>query len=350
VVRTDGKRSDREVIEVKRKETKISRRRIVALLLVGSALALTACSSSKSSDTSTGSVAAADTTAAAAATDTTAAAATDTTAAAATDTTAAAAAAAPAALPQKVKSAGKLVVCSDASYAPMEFFDKDGKTVVGVDADLAAAIAKQLGVTADVQNAGFDSIIPSLGTRCDMGISSFGDTKKREDVVDFVTYAKAGTSFIVAKGQNADITSLDAICGKAIGVEKGTTQLDDATAQSKKCTDGGAKAVDIQAFPDFNGATLALTSGRVAAVMGDTPVTAYLAQQSNGAIESIGDAYGSVPWGIALPKSADYAGLSAAVQGALKSLDASGGYDKILAKWGVSAIADKAFAINGAIN
>ena len=324
-------------------------------VLVGSAIALSACSSSKSSDTTT---AGAETTAAAA-TDTTAAAATDTTATdttagAASDTAAAAtestAAAAPAALPEKLKSAGKLVVCSDASYAPMEFFDKDGKTVVGVDADLAAAIAKQLGVTADVQNAGFDSIIPSLGTRCDMGISSFGDTKQREEVVDFVTYAKAGTSFIVAKGQNADITGLDAICGKSIGVEKGTTQLDDATAQSKKCTDAGSKAVDIQAFPDFNGATLALTSSRVAAVMGDTPVTAYLAQQSNGAIESIGDAYGSVPWGIALPKSAEYAGLSAAVQGALKALDASGEYDKILAKWGVSSIADKAFAINGAIS
>ena len=311
------------------------------------ALTMGACGSSKNTSDTT--IAAAQTSppstdTTAPSTDTTAPS-TESTAASNATTTAVSAALA---LPPKLLSAGKMVVCSDASYAPMEFFDKDGKTVIGVDADLAAALAKQMGIRADVQNAGFDSIIPSLGTRCDLGISSFGDTKKREEVVDFVTYARAGSSFVVAKGQNADLTSLDAICGKSIGVEKGTTQLDDVTARSKQCTDAGDKSVDIQAFPDFNGAALALTSGRVAAVVGDTPVTAYLAQESNGAIETIGDAYGSVPWGIALPRSADYAGFSAAVQAAMKAIDASGDYDAILAKWGVASIAEKEFAINGA--
>ena len=72
-----------------------------------------------------------------------------------------------------------------------------------------------------------------------------------------------------------------------MGVEKGTTQLNDSTAQSAKCTNEGKAAVDIQAFPDQNRRNLALPSGRVDVGMADSPVADYQVKQSNGAVRGV---------------------------------------------------------------
>src|SRR5947209_20592452 len=65
-------------------------------------------------------------------------------------------------VPASVKSKGTLDVAADATYAPNEFIGPDGKTVVGMDADLAQALAKVLGIKVQVRNASFDGIIPRL--------------------------------------------------------------------------------------------------------------------------------------------------------------------------------------------
>ena len=84
-------------------------------------------------------------------------------------------------------------MAADATYPPDEFIASDGKTVIGMDADLAKAIAELMGLKATVQNATFDSIIPGLAAgKYDLGMSSFTDTKEREKTVDFVTYLTAG--------------------------------------------------------------------------------------------------------------------------------------------------------------
>src|SRR4051812_17991448 len=142
-------------------------------------------------------------------------------------------------VPKKLADAGTIVVAADASYAPNEFFDTDNKTVIGMDADLAKALGDVMGLKGEVKNAGFDTIIPALGSRFDIGMSSFTDNLERQKTVDFVDYFKAGTSFYTAAGENADLTTLDALCGHTVGVEKGTTQEADATAQSTTCTDAG---------------------------------------------------------------------------------------------------------------
>lgn len=250
-------------------------------------------------------------------------------------------------VPAKVADAGTLTVAADASYAPNEFFDTDNKTVIGMDADLAQAIGDVLGLKVVVKNAGFDTIIPALGNRYDIGMSSFTDTLERQKTVDFVDYFSAGTSFYVPAGKNADLTTLDSLCGHTVGVEKGTTQLDDATAQSKKCTAAGNKAVTVSSFPDQSGANTALASGRVDVVMADSPVAAYAVKQSNGKFDLGSKAYGEAPYGIAIPKSSDYAGLDKAIQAALQQLKSNGTYDKIMKQWGVESGEVSSFPING---
>ena len=140
-------------------------------------------------------------------------------------------------VPAAVKSKGTMIVAADATYAPNEFIATDGKTVEGMDADLAKAIAGAAGLKAEVMNATFDSIIPGLASdKYGLGMSSFTDTKEREKTVDFVTYFSAGTSFYVKAQGGPAINGLADLCGKKVAVEKGTTQATDAAAQSKKCS------------------------------------------------------------------------------------------------------------------
>ena len=251
-------------------------------------------------------------------------------------------------VPAKLTKTGKIVVGTDSPYAPNEFVGADNKTLMGMDIDLGTAIGEVLGIKFQFVDADFAGIIPGLGSRYDLGMSSFTDNKEREQQVDMVTYFTAGESFMVETGKNADLTTLDAICGKNIGVEAGTVELDDATAQSKKCTAAGQAKVNVLSFPDQAGVNLALSSGRADASFADSPVNAYAAKQSSGKFEVIGKSFGDAPYGIVVSKKPEYKGLSDAILGAVKKLDADGTYTKILAKWGIEGGAITDFKINGA--
>ncbi|OHV37461.1 MULTISPECIES: ABC transporter substrate-binding protein [Pseudofrankia] len=250
-------------------------------------------------------------------------------------------------LPAKY-AGGTLKVAADASYAPNEFFDTDGKTVIGMDVDLIQALGAALGVKVEVENAGFDDIIPGLAAgKYDIGISSFTDTKEREEVVDFVTYYSAGTSFFTSAAKPATLTGLDDLCGLTVAVETGTVQADDAAAQDTKCKGAGKPGVTVQAYPDQNQANLALTAGRAQVSMADSPVADYQVKLSEGKLKSVGTPYGTAPYGIAVPKNS---GLAEPLLAALKAVMADGSYQKTLEKWGVQEGAITDPKINGAVS
>jgi polar amino acid transport system substrate-binding protein len=250
-------------------------------------------------------------------------------------------------VPAAVKSKGTLTVAADATYAPDEFIASDGHTVIGWDADLAKALGQVLGLKTNMVNATFDTIIPGLSSgKYDLGMSSFTDTKARQQTVDFVDYFEAGTSFFVKSSGGPNITSLSDLCGHKVSVEKGTTEQADAQAQAAKCKSAGKPAVTVEIFNDQNAANLALSSGRADVAMADSAPAAYQVKLSNGAFKLSGSAYGIAPYGIAIPKNN---GMAKPILDALNELIANGTYLKILQKWGVQsgAIAPSAVKING---
>ena len=254
--------------------------------------------------------------------------------------------AAAALVPAKIKAKGTLVVASDAEYAPNEFIGSDGKTVIGMDADLSAAIFAKLGLKTKIVNAVFATIIPGLTSgKFDVGISSFTDTKVREKQVNFVDYFKAGTSFFTKASGGPKITGLASLCGLSVSVEAGTTEETDAQGQAKKC---GTKKLTVLSYPTQAAANLALSSSRARVSMADSPVAAYQVKQSHGAFKLAGQSYGVAPYGIAVPKSAGT--LDKAILLALKDLVKDGTYKSILNKWGVASGADSSPALNGAIS
>jgi polar amino acid transport system substrate-binding protein len=258
-------------------------------------------------------------------------------------------AAAAALVPAAIKSKGTLVVAADASYAPNEFLATNGTTVVGMDADLAQAIGKELGLKVQVKNVTFDAIIPGLvDARYDLGMSSFTDNKMREKQVNFVTYFSAGTSFYTKASGGPSVTGLSSLCGLKVAVESGTTQESDDKAQSTKCTSSGKKAVDVLSFSTQSAANLALSAGRADVAMADSPVAAYQVKTSSGNFKLVGTPYGTAPYGIAIPKAAGT--MDKAVLAAVKDLISNGTYLKIMTHWGIQAGAITTPVINGAIS
>ena len=249
-------------------------------------------------------------------------------------------------VPSDVASDGKIVVGSDASYAPNEFVDTDGTTIIGMDVDLGKAVGQKLGLEVEFQNSAFDGILPGIAAKkYELGMSSFTDNAEREKQVDMVTYFSAGTKLAVPKG-NPEGIKIDDLCGKTVAAQRGTVQVDDLTARSDTCTKAGKPAINISQFQAQTDVTLALTAKRAQAMLADSPVVDYAVSKTNGQLEAVGDAYDTAPYGIAVPKGdGNYA---KAIQGAVQALIAGGTYKSITDKWSVSSGAVTTSKINGA--
>ncbi|HEX6756310.1 MAG TPA: ABC transporter substrate-binding protein [Mycobacteriales bacterium] len=239
----------------------------------------------------------------------------------------------------KIASDGKLVFGTDPTYAPSE--SKEGGKIVGFDVDLGTAIAKKLGLTGEFQESKFEAILPALGTRYELGMSSFTDNPEREKVVDFVTYFNAGTQW-ASKDASFDP---DNACGKKVSVQTGTVQdTEDLPARQKKCA--GKAPIAIQRYDDQSEATNAVVLGKADAVLADSPVMAGAVKKVGGDLKLVGDVYDAAPYGIAIPKTAGT--TKDAVLGAVKALISDGTYKKIMDKWGVASGAITDPVINGA--
>ncbi len=248
-------------------------------------------------------------------------------------------------VPEAIKSSGKLVIGVNIPYAPNEFKDESGK-IVGFDVDLMNAIAGTLGLTPEYREADFAKIIPSIqqGT-FNVGMSSFTDSKEREQSVDFVTYFSAGTLWAQKPGAGIDPNNA---CGKRVAVQATTVQeTDELPAKSKKCTDEGKPAISIVPFDGQDAATNAVVLGQADAMSADSPVTLYAIKQTNGKLEQAGETFDSAPYGWPVAKGSP---LAQSLLQALEHLIENGKYKEIAGNWGLEAgLIDKP-VINGAVS
>lgn len=219
---------------------------------------------------------------------------------------------------------GRLQVASDIPYAPFEFTEPGSNEVVGFDVDLVKAIAAtpHVGIT-DVEfiKQRFDTIILSVAQgRFDMAASSFSITPERAKQIDFSDgYFTATQSVMVKTG--SDITGIDDLRGRRIGVQRGTTGADLAA------TIQGAEVLRYEIIDDaFN----ALAADRVDAVINDYAVSAYAAERRddfeivdrNPTVENYG-----------LVFSKENTALRDAFNAGLAEIRANGTYDEIYRKW-----------------
>ncbi len=235
-------------------------------------------------------------------------------------------------LPQSIKDKGTIQVGASIEYAPMEYYDTDGKTVLGFDKELSDLLSQKLGVPFVWNGTTFDGLITQLNSnRLDSIISAMTDNPERQKQVDFVDYYKAGEVMLVQKGNPKGIRTVDDLCGKTVAVQRGTTQWDylQGTVEPKCTTEG--KPLNLLAFDTESEAMLQIKQGRADSGMQDYPVAAYNVKQSNGAYETVGDQVIANPLGIAVRKSDTE--LRDALQQAVQAIMDDGSYAKLIAKY-----------------
>jgi polar amino acid transport system substrate-binding protein len=248
-------------------------------------------------------------------------------------------------VPDAIKSDGKLVVGTDTTYSPNEFLDTDGKTPVGWDIELFAAVAAKLGLKAEFQPAKFADIIPGISSgKYEIGVSSFTINDERKQQVNMISYFSAGTQWATKKGNPNGVQPDDA-CGKKVAVQTGTVQeTEDLPKRQAACKSAGKPAITVDSSQDQGQATAAVVSGKDDAMLADSPVAAYAVKQTNGQLELLGDIYDSAPYGYVVKK--DQTDFAQATADAVKALMSDGTYKAILDKWGVQAGAIDNPAVN----
>lgn len=183
-----------------------------------------------------------------------------------------------------IKEAGKLVICTDAAWAPFEYIGADGE-VTGVDIDIANKIAEGLGVELEVVNISFDSIPTYLANEeADMALACITVTDERKEQMDFSTSYTTVQQYMVVMADDNETKTVEGLAGKSVGTHLGTTgdfmMADEISGGVLQGT--GAENKQYKALPD---AALAMKSGELQAVVCDSVLAENLVASNNGAFK-----------------------------------------------------------------
>ena len=222
---------------------------------------------------------------------------------------------------------GVLIMATNAEFPPYEYHE--GDQVVGIDAEIAQAIAEKLGLTLRIEDMEFDSIISSIkGGKADVGLAGMTVTDERLEEVNFGTSYATGVQVIIVR-EDSDITSVDDLFAEGanhiIGVQLTTTgdlyTTDDIEKAGLGTIDRYNKGAD---------AVMALKNGQVDCVVIDNePAKAFV--EANEGLKILDTEYVTEDYAIAMSKDND--ALQQAVNQALEELIADGTVQSILDKY-----------------
>lgn len=270
-------------------------------------------------------------------------------------------------IPDSIKAQAPFQIATDATYAPNEYIDANTGEIKGWDIDLGNAMCKVMGVACTWNNVTFDDIIAQLKAstpsevaggdkpRYQFSISSWSPTSDRENSgIDFITYYKAGESWVVKADGGPTVNSMADLCGHSVAVESGTTEETYAWGYMGLPVGGGTptgtdhcngRKITVQSFQTQTDANSALLSGRADIGFLDSPVAAYQATVTGGKLKASGTPCSVAAYGIAIVKGSP---LEKALMDAVKYLIDNGYYKTILdnAKVGNGAIASSDVALN----
>ena len=222
-------------------------------------------------------------------------------------------------IPAFAAMAETLTMGTNAAFPPYEYYENE--VIVGIDAEIAAAIAEKLGMDLEIVDMDFDAIITAVTSgKADFGMAGMTITDERKQSVDFTDPYTNAVQVIIVNEENSPVASADDLKGKAIGVQMGTTgdiyvtDIEDAK---------------VERFNKGADAVLALTQGKVDAVVIDNqPAKAFVAQ--NPGTKILDDPFENEEYAICLKKGSE---LTEKFNTALKELKDDGTLDTIIKKY-----------------
>ena len=224
---------------------------------------------------------------------------------------------------------GVLSMATEATFPPYEYYD--GDTIVGIDVEIAQAIADKLGLKLEVTDIAFDSIIPGVQPgKYDIGLAGMTGTDERLEQVNFTDSYATGIQVVIV-GPNSSITSVDDLFAEGashvVGTQTGTTGFIYATSDIQDAGLG-----EVKSFAKTTDAVEALKNGQVDCVILDNqPAQALVAANADAGLSILDTEYAVEDYAAAVSK--DNAALTEAINGALKELIADGTVQTILDKY-----------------
>jgi polar amino acid transport system substrate-binding protein len=249
-------------------------------------------------------------------------------------------------LPERIKTAGKIIVANQPNYPPMEYKDPATNELKGVDIDLSLALAKELGVKVEWADIGFEQMISSLTTgRVDIIHSGMSDLPKRRETLDFIDYMKSGAQFFTSFDRKDEFKTPADFCGKKVAMSRRTSFPDETAKWSKEnCEAKGKPAIVVVGSEGSADARTQLRQGRVDGAVQGSETLPYLISLDKDTYQIVGLPFSAVYQGIAFPKTETQ--LRDAYVTALKTLMANGEYKKIFDKWGLGVTMMDAVMVN----
>ncbi len=220
----------------------------------------------------------------------------------------------------KEETKEKLIMGTNAAFPPYEYYE--GDKIVGIDAEIAEALAEKLGMEIEIRDMDFNGILGAIETGViDIGLAGMTVTEKRLLTVDFSTSYAKGIQVVIVK-EDSSIKSIEDLQGKKIGVQEATTgdiySTDDFGEENVKRYTNGAAAVQ------------ALQNGIVDAVIIDNePAKAFVNQ--NAGLKILETSYADEDYAIAVAKGNTE--LLDKINAALDELKSEGKIDEIVNKY-----------------
>lgn len=226
---------------------------------------------------------------------------------------------------EAIKAAGKITMVTNAEFPPFEY--KDADEIIGIDAEIAAAIAEELGVDLEITDIAFDSCIPSVTEgKADFAAAGMTVTEDRLMSVDFTeNYFNASQVIIVADG--SDIKTGADLEGKIVGVQQGTTGDLYVTDESGE---NAVNVKEVKRYPKGMDAVSDLITGRIDCVVIDNFPAQKLVASANASLTILEEPLTEEQYAIAVAKGSD---LVDEINAILKKLADNGKLDEIFAKY-----------------
>jgi polar amino acid transport system substrate-binding protein len=241
------------------------------------------------------------------------------------------------ALPDRIKTAGKIIVATQPNYPPIAFKDPATNKLAGFDIEVGEAIAKELGVTIEWQETAFAQMLPSLQTgRVDMVMAGMSDLPARRETVDFVDYIVSGAQYYTVTAFAGTIKTPEDLCGKSVGASRSTNWPRQIGEWSEaNCVAKGKPAMIVVGTEGSVDARTQLKTQRLQGGVQGSETMSHFQQLEPNTYVPLGKPFTRSLTGIPFAKTAEGGQLRDAVKGALERLQANGAYDALIKKYGL---------------
>lgn len=219
-----------------------------------------------------------------------------------------------------------LIMATNAEFPPYEYYE--GSEIVGIDAEIAAAIAEKLGMEIQIEDMAFDSIVTAVATgKADFGMAGMTVTEDRLQSVDFSDPYTTAVQSIIVKEDSA-IKSADDLFAEGanhtVGVQLGTTG-DIYTTDDIE----GAGLGTIERYNKGADAVLALAQGKIDCVVIDNEPAKQFVSANEGLV-ILDTEYATEQYAICFAKDSE---MTAQVNDALNALIADGTVQSIIDRY-----------------